>query len=202
MVLAAMYIRAVQSLRLVPELLRTDHGNETGVMAAAHCTLRENADAHRYGTSVANQGIENFWSRFPLTFTSWLVNFFKQIVDEGLLELGNYFHMQCIWFCFSDLLQLELDNFAERWNTHHIRSSKPNCIAGVPDQLFTFPEEYGYINCGTRLSLADLDHLKQQIDIQRETELITFDLEDNTVISYCMYIVRQLCESNRSIFKN
>ena len=52
MVVAAVYIRAVQSLGLVPEMLRTDPGNETGVMAAAHCTLRQNADAHKYGTSV------------------------------------------------------------------------------------------------------------------------------------------------------
>ena len=167
MVVAAVYLRAVQSLGLVPEMLRTDHGNETGVMAAAHCTLRQNADAHRYGTSVANQRIENFWSHFRRTFTSWLVNFLKQMVDEGLLDLGNHFHMQCIWFSFSDLLQFELNNFAERWNTHHIQSSKPNCIAGVPDQLFTSPEECGYINCRTRLSLAKLGHLKQQIDIER-----------------------------------
>ena len=48
------------------------------------------------------------------------------MVDEGLLELGNQFHMQCIWFSFSDLLQFELNNFAERWNRHHFRSSKPS----------------------------------------------------------------------------
>ena len=30
------------------------------------------------------------------------------------------------------------------------------------------------------------------MDIEREAELITFDLEDDTVMSYCMYIVRQL----------
>ena len=89
------------------------------------------------------------------------------MVDEGLLELGNHFHMQCIWFSFSDLLQFELNNFAERWNTHHIRSSKLNCIAGVPDQLFTSPEENEYINCGTRLSFAKPGHLKQQMDIER-----------------------------------
>ena len=141
MVVAAMYIRVVQPLGLVPEMLRTDHGNETGVMAAAHCILKQNADAHRYETSVANQRIENFWSHFCRTFTSWPVNFFKQMIDEGLLELGNHFHMQCIWFSFSDLLQFELNNFAKHWNTHHIWSSKPNCIAGVSDQLFTSPEE-------------------------------------------------------------
>ena len=36
MVVGAVYIRAVQSLELVPEMLRTDHGNEAGIMAAAY----------------------------------------------------------------------------------------------------------------------------------------------------------------------
>ena len=75
---------------------------------------------------------------------------------------------------------------------HHIRLSKPNCIADVPGQLFTSPKGYGYINCGTRLLLAELDHLKQQIDIDRDAELITFYLLEETVMSWCMYIVSEL----------
>ena len=109
------------------------------------------------------------------------------MVDKGLLELGNHFHLQCIWFSFPDLKQSELNNF-----THCIRSSKPNCIPGVRNHLFTSPEENGYINCGICLSLAELDHLKQKIGIERDAELITWDPEDDTVMSYCMYIVRQL----------
>ena len=120
MVVAAIYIRPAQSPELVPDTLRTDHGNETGVMADVHCTLRQNVDAQRYGTSVANQRIEKLCSHFRRTFTNWVVNFFKQMVDEGLLEQGNHFNMECIWFSFSDLLQFELNSFAERWKTHHI----------------------------------------------------------------------------------
>lgn len=40
-----MYNRAVKSLVLVPEMQRTDHGNEIAIMTASHCTLRQNADA-------------------------------------------------------------------------------------------------------------------------------------------------------------
>ena len=61
-------------------------------MAASHCAVRENVHVHRYGTSVANQGIENFWSHLRRIFTSLLVNFFKQMFDKGLLELGNHLH--------------------------------------------------------------------------------------------------------------
>ena len=48
------------------------------------------------------------------------------------------------------------------------------------------------MNCETCLLLAELGYLKQQIDIERDKEIITFDLEDDTVISYCVHIVQQL----------
>ena len=164
-----MDIRAAQSPGLVPKMPRTNHGNETGVMGASNCKLRQNPDEHSYETSVANQNIENFWLHFRRTFTSWLVNFFKQMVEERLLEMGNHFHMQFIWFSFSCLLQFKLNNFAERWNTHHIRSSKPNCIAGVPDQLFTSREEsYGmYIVRQLNLTYPPTIGLKQRIYFQK-----------------------------------
>ena len=38
MVVTAMYVRAVKSLELAPEMLRIEHGNEPGVMVAAHFT--------------------------------------------------------------------------------------------------------------------------------------------------------------------
>ena len=78
-----MYNRAVKSLVLVPEMQRTDHGNEIAIMAASHCTLRQNADAHRCGTSLGNQSIENFWLHFRRTFTSCLVNILKKRLAKG-----------------------------------------------------------------------------------------------------------------------
>ena len=38
MVVIAMYVRAVKSPGLVPEMLRNKHGNKVRLMAAAHCT--------------------------------------------------------------------------------------------------------------------------------------------------------------------
>ena len=80
---------------------------------------------------------------------------------------------------------------------------------GVSNPLFTSPEEYGYINCATCLSLAELDHLKAQFDIERDARLITFDLEDDTVMSYSKtaaiklnILCNKLDRSEGSIFKN
>ena len=104
--------------------------------------------------------------------------------------------MQCIWF----------SDGAHIWySTHHIWLSK----TGVSNPLFTSPEEYGYINCATCLSLAELDHLKAQFDIERDARLITFDLEDDTVMSYSKtaavklnILCNKLDRSEGSIFKN
>ena len=101
--------------------------------------------------------------------------FFKQMVDERLLVLGNHFHMLCIWFS---------DGAHIWWSTHHIRSSKPNCKAGVQTSIY-FSRRLR-IYCAACIFLAELDHLKEQIDIERDAALITLDLEDDTVMSYCM----------------
>ena len=49
---------------------------------------------------------------------------------------------------------------------------------------YLLSEEHEYINCAACLSLAELDQLNEQIDIERDTELTIFDLEGDTVMSY------------------
>ena len=45
-------------------------------------------DAHRYGTSISNQRIENWWSHMRKSFTNWLTEFSKALVNEKVLSLG------------------------------------------------------------------------------------------------------------------
>ena len=45
-------------------------------------------DAHRYGTSISNQRIENWWSHMRKGFTNWLTEFSKALVNEKILSLG------------------------------------------------------------------------------------------------------------------
>ena len=55
MIVTAMYFRVGKSLGLVSEMLRIEqHRNKAGAMFAAHFAQRQNPDADRYGTSVAN----------------------------------------------------------------------------------------------------------------------------------------------------
>ena len=57
---------------------------------------------------------------------------------------------------------------------------------------YLLSEEHEYINCAACLSLAELDQLNEQIDIERDTELTIFDLEGDTVMSYNIQTVQQL----------
>lgn len=51
--------------------------------------------------------------------------------------------MECLWFCFSRVLQEDLTSVKEAWNTHVIRKSRHDTVAGRPDSLFFLPEHHG-----------------------------------------------------------
>jgi len=73
---ASFYVKAVQELGFCPQKMRTDLGTENGIMADMHCFLVDDANSHSYGTSVANQRIENWWSSVRRMYTSWMIQFF------------------------------------------------------------------------------------------------------------------------------
>ena len=68
------------------------------------------------------------------------MNFFKDLVDRGELIISIVLHMHCLWFSFSKIVQRELDEVREHWNSHHIRKSRHDTVAGRPDELFYLPE--------------------------------------------------------------
>ena len=50
------------------------------------------------------------------------------------------------------IIQKELDIFREKvWNPHRIRQQKDTFLpSGVPDHIYSFPEEYGLSECGKK----------------------------------------------------
>ena len=136
-VTAKYFYDCIEELEGCPRLLRTDCGTENGVMATMQCLLRADGEdelagekSHRYGPSTGNQRIESFWSHLRKGCTTWWMNFFKDMSDRGILNLGNVIHMETLWFCFAQLLQQDLDFFSLYWNTHYIRPSRHETIAG------------------------------------------------------------------------
>ena len=106
---AYFYINTVKSLKLCPEMLRTDCGTENVLTACVQCFLANSVNAHKYGSSHSNQQIDNNWSHSKKLSFSWIVDFFKDVVFNGELEIGNTVHMEALWFVFYEFIRSELD---------------------------------------------------------------------------------------------
>jgi hypothetical protein len=96
-----------------PSLLRTDHGTENGIIASAQCFLRRNENdslaglkAHRFGSSHSNQRIEAWWAYLKPSWSSWWINFFKDMISRGDLDTSNTIQIECLWFCFNKIFRL------------------------------------------------------------------------------------------------
>ena len=96
-------------------IVRTDCGTENGIIPATQCYFRAAgndafAGENSHGSSHANLRIEGWWS-FPRSHrTSWWIDYFKDMVTSNLLNLGNEFHMEALWFCYAHIMQGDLDN--------------------------------------------------------------------------------------------
>lgn len=66
--------------------------------------------------------------------------------------MDDEFTSECLWFAFNDVLQSSLDETQLYWNTHYIRPSRHETVAGVPNILFAIPEQFGGFDFRVRVS--------------------------------------------------
>ena len=76
--------------------------------------------------------------------------------------------MECLWYCFHNVLQKELDSVKEHWNTHRIRKSRNNTVPGRPDSLFFLPDLHGAGDCLFEVPAAQVEfgaqHITENLD--------------------------------------
>ena len=188
---ANLYLDAVVTSNGCPMLVRTDCGTENGLIAAMQSSFRANgADifsgekSHIYGSSHSNQRIEAWWSFLRRNRSGYWIDFFKDLVGETTLQLGNILHMECLWFCFSSLLQLDLDKVKDHWNSHYIRKSRYDTVSGIPDILYFLPEYNGKQDCLCPVDAEVVEEMKTQCEIENE--------QSSTYIDYFEYIMDEL----------
>ena len=78
---------------------------------------------------------------------------------------------ECLWYCFSGMLQADYSAVKEHWNTHYIRQSRHNTVKGRPDSLFFLPEYHGAIN--NLLSIvepSEIECVSQQIIVKQDCD--------------------------------
>ena len=125
--MAKYFVDCVKEVGGWPSLLRTDCGTENVVIAGVQSFLRAECDddlagekAHCYGPSTGNQWIEAWWSYYRRSCLTWWITFFKDLMDRGVFLPGNTLHQECLWFCFAELIQQDLDFVKIHRNTHYI----------------------------------------------------------------------------------
>ena len=105
---------------------------------------------------------------------TFLDKFFKDLKDDGTIDLEQPLHRECLWFCFNDIIQASINKMKEYWNTHYIRPSRYDTIPGVPDILFYLPEGSSGVNCLVPVSndkIAEMRMLpNENIDEDAEEE--------------------------------
>ena len=175
---AKLYLECVEEHKGCPLLVRSDYGTENGIIAGMQCFFcSDNAPfsgelSHRYGSSTRNQRVENWWCYFRKSMASWWINFFKDLVDNGKVNLENEVHKECLWFCFSGILQSALDDMRKCWNTHYIRQSHYETVAGVPDILYFLPENSGGTDCLIPIPQEKIDEIKLECEDAEEENVL------------------------------
>lgn len=154
-------------------LVRIDCGTENGIISAMQSFFRADGDdafagekVHIYGSSQSNQRIEAWWSFLRRNRSSYWMDFFKDMVEQTILQLGNEFHMKCLWFCFSWLIQSKNKKVKEHWNSHYIRKSRFDTVSGIPNILYLLPEYNGKQDCLVPLSNEDIEEMKPQCELE------------------------------------
>ena len=89
--------------------------------------------------------------------------------------------MACLCFCFSQLLQDDLDKVKEHWNTHLMRGSRHDTISGRSDELFFLPELHG--------GEDGLLHPILDDEIQSMWENLTYEEEESIHQEYFEYVL-------------
>ena len=176
-VVGKLYYNCITSLKFCPTILRTDRGTENGIMASAQCFLRRNHTdslsgdkAHRYGSSHTNQRMEAWWSLLRKSWSSWWINFFKDLIARGILDTSNTLHLECLWFCFSPVLKKGLEEIKESWNCHYVRKSRYYTQAGIPNQLFLLPETVGANDYKKEYDEQDLSEIEDTLNVSIEND--------------------------------
>ena len=59
------------------------------------------------------------------------------------VNFANIIETECLWYCFSTILQNDLNSVKDHWNTHRIRKSRFQTIHGRPNVLYEIPSRSG-----------------------------------------------------------
>jgi hypothetical protein len=115
-------------MKIITKTLRCDNGTENSLLSGIQPSLGDNhtdtlagEKSFMYRKSTSNQRIEAYWGVLKKGWSKLWINYFKDIINEGIFNNSLDFHIDCLRFCFMDTIQKELDEITFEWNLHSIR---------------------------------------------------------------------------------
>ena len=89
----------------------TDCGTENMYVAGMQRFFHRNDDdsfasvkSFMYGKSTSNQRIESWWALLRNSCTDWSIKYFSDLRDEGLYNANDKIQVECLKFCFMDMI--------------------------------------------------------------------------------------------------
>ncbi|KAG9087306.1 hypothetical protein FRC07_012855 [Ceratobasidium sp. 392] len=145
------YLDAIRQHGGMPLLTHSDPGSENYGVANAQSTLRQMLDPslqgtmqHRWLRGHSNIKPEIFWSQWRRRAAPALEELMQSGIDNGWYDPHINLEMLVFRFIFMPLVQQELDQFVERYNTSAKRANtKTSLPAGRPKYIYLYPEQYG-----------------------------------------------------------
>ncbi|CAG2232978.1 unnamed protein product [Mytilus edulis] len=140
-VIARYFIDAIEEHRGHPYSMRGDMGTENGLVAVMQTLFAgdEVTIPFIYGKSTMNTRIESWWGILRKKCCQVWISAMKGLQERGQFS-GDKLDINLIQFCCMQLLQNELDDTAQVWNTHYIRRSREYVFHGRPVNMYLYPD--------------------------------------------------------------
>ncbi|KAJ8303145.1 hypothetical protein KUTeg_019541 [Tegillarca granosa] len=193
-VISNYYIKAVQRRKGCPQRVRADMGTENTYIEQFQRFLRRNHNdafagdkSFLYGKSTHNQRIEWLWGILRKEVGQFWMDLFAELsfnLGENAFS-GDFLDKSLIQFCFMGIVQKDLDNFVEIWNTHAMSGGLNIRGGNRPIMLYTLPELYDKQQC-----LCNVDEREIEICAEETTPKQYYPC-DETVRDLCLLLMEE-----------
>ena len=174
------YLNTVKDIGLMPLMIRSDRGLETGIMADIHWNMRialgdrigpngepehiPFRECYMFGKSTANQKIEAWWARLQDGCLIRWLEFFERMLQEGSYHPDEKPDKITFLAIYMPILRSEIFEFRDNWNTHKIRTQRKRLYirTGKPWFLYQNPGAHGDEEHGLEPNWDTYEHISNQ----------------------------------------
>ncbi|XP_078490351.1 uncharacterized protein LOC104266093 isoform X2 [Ciona intestinalis] len=129
------YFDHIYISRKIASMIRVGRGSETGIMATMQAYITNNIEASSispmesviYRKSTSNQ-IERWWRELHERLEKYFKEQLRYLKDHGLYDPQNVMDRHILAFVYIPVLEREMKNFVDSWNTHRIRRQKDSLL--------------------------------------------------------------------------